>query len=283
MNQLRTTKSPVAKMDFRDYLSYDEGPEGDLAEQHTNVLIGGEMGSGKTRFAFTAPGAGIKGEHLTINFDLGLKTARSMGFIPWKWVLTEDDSSHYAKTLKLVQAIYAKEEPFANLKTVVLDAYTGGSQLFMNDMLRKLGREPTGSGQKAEYDQWAALRNQLRKITNLLKAAPVNFIAIAHTDYREDSNGRLIPAYDVDGSFRKDLPKLFDEVYYMEAVSVGQGTEYRTWIKPHPKGWPTKSRTFLEQDWLPGKKAYVLNATWDLLFGELWKSALEKQKGAGGK
>ena len=281
---LKTTKSPRPKGDFMEYLgNYEDGFGDDNASApdspYINVLLGGAQNAGKTRFSFTAPGVDEERGFLVLDFDEGLRTAYSMGYNPWRFKITEEDSGAFVKTRNLVDAIAKQEEPFDKLQTVVLDAYTGQSQTYMNSMLRKMGRDPVGSGQKAEYDQWAAVRNQLRLITNRLKAAPVNFIAIAHTDFREDKKGDLIPTYDVDGSFRKDLPKLFDEVYYMEPVVVGQTTEYRTWIKQHPKGWPTKSRTFLEQDWLPKKQAYVVNATWDYLFGELWVDALKKRKG----
>lgn len=283
-NKPNVTKSPRAnRQDFTENLGRYTDTH-DPESPWINVLLGGGQGAGKTRFAMTAPGASEPNGMLVLNFDEGLRTAYSMGLNPWTFDASELDHDVFVKTRALAQAIIDGDERFAKLKTVVLDAYTGMSQMFMNAMLRKIGRDPVGPGQKAEYDQWAAVRQQMRTITNLLKQAPVNLIAIAHTDYRDDKQGNLVPTYDIDGSFRKDVPKLFDEVYYMEPYVNGPKTEYRTYIKTHPKGWPTKSRTFLEQSDLPGEKPYVVNADWNMLFNELWTKAKQTHKeGSKGK
>ena len=247
-------------------------------DPYVNVLLSGPQGAGKTRFAMSAPDVFI------LDFDDGLRTAYSMGLNPLAFAPSELDNDIFAKTRAIARdltdrtGLFAPDAQYGSVRTVVIDAYTGMSQKFMNAMMRKIGRNPANAGMKPEYDHWMALRSQMRMITNMLKRAPVHFIAIAHTDYREDAQEKLVPSYDIDGSFRKDVAKLFDEVYYMEPFVRGNDIEYRTYIKGHPAGWQTKSRTFLELSDLPASKPYVVNATFDVLFGDLWNAARSKRR-----
>lgn len=274
---LKTTRAPQKReLDLSSYLQrYSESAES--SSPYINLLLGGASGAGKTRLSFTAPGAGEPHGILSLNFDVGLRTAWSMGFDPWEMKINPDDRNAYVAVRRVVDLVKAhKDEGFKDLKTVVLDTYSGAGKRFMEALMLTTGRDMTNAGVKPEYDDWNAVAKQLEKITEVLQSAPVHFIAIAHTEYREDKQKRLIPGYDIDGSFRRDVKKLFDEVYFMEEVSVGNGTEYRTWVKTHPKGWPTKSRVYLEESWVPGKKNYVVDATWDKLFGAEWEAAKEK-------
>lgn len=190
----------------------------DIETSFVRMLGYGPMGSGKTKFALSAPSPFV------IDLDHGLLTGRKLR-VPYKSIHAPKDRRDRAAVYQTVIDIladakdktngFAPGQPLGSIQTIVLDGYTALADALMKEILYRDGLDPLKD--KPEYSHWNALGVRLQTITALSEQLPYNFIATCGNKAEKDQvTDTWIGLPDIIGSFRHDIGYRFDEVYYFE-------------------------------------------------------------------
>ena len=226
----------------------------DVEEKGRRVLVYGDTGSGKTRFAGTAPGVFI------IDCDKGLRTLQGLGVdyitIPY------DEPGAINLVRDIVTKFKNKEGVFDGDKylTLVIDSYTSLSDIVMNELMKYplnpswKKRDPVKD--KPEYDHWGAHKAFMVEVSNMLKDISIdrNVICTATAFVKENEAMRQTQGLpEIQGSFKSSAGKFFDYVFYLTVES----SVYNLYTKK--KGlFIAKTRSTL--------KDIVADPTWDKVF-----------------
>lgn len=195
-----------------------------------NILLYGEVGSGKTVLALTL------GERAQVlDCDLGLRSGFSV-----QDEFTKDrravDVKQFKETSlprraiafeKLKSCVFEistqcnqKRYPF---DVVIMDSLTVFAQSALNYILSNANR----LGQNPEIQHWGMAFNEIHMVLGVLTALPIPFILIGHESIKtfgkgKDAEDRLILS--VKGkNMPPDVMRLFDEVWYMRSARGAGG------------------------------------------------------------
>jgi hypothetical protein len=199
----------------------------DRRQQSFNLLLLGEMGSGKTFMIRTArkpvhidsfdPG-GSKGlEDFIESGDIIVdsryeseKPLKPFAFTEWKSVMDSRIRSGY----------------FNHIGTYVLDSSTTWAKAIMNSILKKAGLAGSSPRFTKDYQpQKTAIENAIYEMLDL----PCDFILTGHLEPFKDEaeGGRVRFRYMTTGKGALVIPTLFDEVWTMDPKQSSAGVEYR--------------------------------------------------------
>lgn len=194
-----------------------------------NILVIGEMGTGKTQFSVTGPKpvyhycldrAGSDG---LARFDKegwlvrDTRFANDDPFAPTQWLRFEQD---------IKQKINAKV--FNAFGTIVIDGLTGMSTHAMNALLaerNRAGGTPSGAGYgESDYSvSQTRVRNLLQKILTV----PCTVVVTAHSDtFKEEATGKVRTGVALTGQLKRDIPAMFAEVYYTSPMLTSKGMQW---------------------------------------------------------
>ena len=191
-----------------------------------NLLLLGEMGSGKTFLTRTArkpvhidsfdPGGATNLDDLVESGDIIVdaryqseKPLKPFAFAEWKSVMDARIRNGY----------------FNHIGTYVLDSSTTWSKAIMNDILKKAGLAGTSPRFTKDYQpQKTAIENAIYEMLDL----PCDFILTGHLEsYNDEAEGRIRFRYMTTGKGSLVIPTLFDEVWVADPKGTSSGVEYR--------------------------------------------------------
>lgn len=199
----------------------------DKKQSSFNLLLLGEMGSGKTFLIRTArkpvhidsfdPG-GSKGlSDLIATGDIIVdsryeseKPLSPFAFAEWKSVMDSRVRSKY----------------FDYIGTYMLDSSTTWSKAIMNDVLKKAGLAGSSPRFTKDYQpQKNAIENAIYEMLDL----PCDFILTGHLEAFKDEaeGGKVRFRYMTTGKGALVIPTLFDEIWVMDPKDSSNGVEYR--------------------------------------------------------
>lgn len=191
------------------------------------ILIQGDSGVGKTCLASTFPGPA-----LMLDFDIKVDSAsaylRSKGMTSQ---LDQIEVEQFPMSLsavspidKLLQVINEKLIPQQKsgqmtAKTLVLDSITTFSSATLAHIVKTnpgIKRNETRQGQQPGLQDYGILRREFQRLIPGLLSLPCNVIMLAHLAVEKDeATGQIFRHAMMDGSFAKELPIYFKEVWRM--------------------------------------------------------------------
>lgn len=194
-------------------------------EGHSKILAFGNSGSGKTVF-----GAGFPGPILYLDFDGKVDSAAA-------FYKGETERLQQIDVRQLQQQLMMdpKANPIAELgviiqkeliptmktglafKTLVLDSITTFSSLTLNHIVMTnpgIKRNETKQGPQPGLQDYGILKREFAKLIPGLLSLPCNVVMLGHiSTEKDDLTGELVRGPLMDGSFAKELPIYFKEVY----------------------------------------------------------------------
>lgn len=199
----------------------------DKKQQTFNLLLLGEMGSGKTFLVRTAR----KPIHID-SFDPGgskgledlIKTGDVIVDSRYE---SEKPTKPFAFTeWKAVMETRLREGYFDHIGTYMLDSSTTWSKAIMNSILKKAGIAGSAPRFTKDYTpQKVAIENAIYECLDL----PCDFILTGHLEpFRDESDGgRVRFRYMTTGKGALIIPTLFDEIWVCDPKDTSMGVEYR--------------------------------------------------------
>lgn len=234
----------------------------DPRQETINLLIYGDWGAGKTTLAATS-----RYPILFHSFDPGGTTSirdkiekghvipdtrwevSSEGFqdlkggVSSKGVKTVTDPDLFEHWAQEVNRLHEMNF-FSHVGTFVIDSFTTFSDALMAFVKKKRGT----LGNKNTFDDWGANRDKTKDVIKQLMTLPCNVILTAHQDTeRDETTGDLIGGPMAAGKLTKELPLLFDEVYYLDVEGEGEDATYRLHTQKH-RFFPARSRLASQHD-----------------------------------
>lgn len=198
----------------------------DPRQKTLNVLILGELGSGKSYLIRTAK----KPIHID-SFDpggtKGIQKYIDRGDIIADTRWETEDPEHpfvYGKWEKVFDE-RIKSGYFEAFGTYFLDSSTTWSETIMNWVLQKVGI--AGKAPRFTHDyvpQKVEIRNKIWKMINL----PCDFFMTGHLEgFKDDVSGAVTYRFMTTGKGTVTIPILFDEVWVMDPKGTSDGVDYR--------------------------------------------------------
>jgi hypothetical protein len=216
----------------------------------------GEPGTGKTTFACTFP------KPIIVNTDDGAKAVEHK-HIPIINVAGDPRDRTFELILKLFTQAKRTEDIFSSddaPQTIIIDGYTTLAQTLKNRIMKETGKDPIKD--KADFDVWGALLQQLTTLTEESRKLPVNVVFTCwSTTEKDELTGEILGIPNIQGSFRRLVAGHFDEVYYHEVKSSGDNAIYRLHTRPYRR-WTAKSRIQLPKKLPP----IVENPSYNTMF-----------------
>lgn len=198
---------------------------------HLKILLYGQAGSGKTCFA-----AGFPTPMLYLDFDNKVDSA-ALFYKEDKERLDGIDVRQLAPTL-LASPIEELEKIITNelipqqksgvmkYKTIVLDSLTvfsAATLKYIVDTNPGTKRPMSKQGQQPTPTDYGVLKREFAKLIPGLLSLPCNVIMLGHVSTeRDDISGEIIRGTMLDGSFAKELPLYFKEVWVTKVDEKGQ-------------------------------------------------------------
>jgi len=194
-------------------------------ESNLKILLYGNSGAGKTVFA-----AGFPGPILYLDFDGKVDSAAEFykGDERLKHIdvrqlqqqlMMNQNLNPIAELNKIIatELIPAQKQGALPFKTLVLDSITTFSSLTLNHILLTnpgIKRNTTAQGNQPGLQDYGILKREFAKLIPGLLSLQCNVVMLGHisTD-KDESTGEIIRGPLMDGSFAKELPIYFKEVW----------------------------------------------------------------------
>lgn len=196
-------------------------------ESNAKILAFGNSGSGKTVFA-----AGFPGPILFLDFDgksdsaaeyyRRTNDAARLSQIDVRQLHQQLMMNPTANPIAELGSIIQKElipqqKTGMQFKTLVLDSITTFSSLTLNHILLTnpgIKRNVTAQGQQPGLQDYGILKREFAKLIPGLLSLPCNVVMLGHISTEKDEvTGELVRGPLMDGSFAKELPIYFKEVW----------------------------------------------------------------------
>lgn len=214
----------------REFEALQDQYENDPKQDTFNLLLTGELGSGKTHLLKTArkpvhvdsfdPG-GTKSIRQEINRGEIVADTRFEDLDPQDPHVFKDWVQEYNRRVKM--------DYFDSIATYCLDSLTSWQDALMNYILDKEGiAGKTPRFTKDYQPHKTKTKNFLTRILSL----PCDVIVTGHLKDSEDEvSGRVTYRLMATGTNTQDIPKMFDEVWVMDPKEVGGDVNYRILTK----------------------------------------------------
>lgn len=211
-------------------------------EGNLKILLFGNSGAGKTCFA-----AGFPYPMLYLDFD-GKVDSAALFYKSDTERLANIEVRNLAKGMKLEgKGAKADRDPMTELgkiiaeelipqtregtlqyKTIVLDSITTFSSLALEHILATnpgIKRPSSKQGEQPSQQDYGILKREFARLIPGLLSLPCNIVMLGHIDVQKDeTTGEIIRGPLMDGSFAKQLPIYFKEVWRAHVNSKGEYT-----------------------------------------------------------
>lgn len=191
-------------------------------EGNLKVLLIGEPGVGKTIFA-----AGFPYPMLYLDFDNKVDSAAlfykndkarldgiDVRVLKPSLELSPIDQFEQIIVKELIPAQSKGEMPW---KTIVIDSITTFSSATLNHIVKTnpgIKRNVSKQGQQPGLQDYGILKREFQKLISGILALPCNVVMLAHIAVDKDENtGEILRHASMDGSFARELPIYFKEVW----------------------------------------------------------------------
>lgn len=198
---------------------------------HLKILLFGPAGSGKTCFA-----AGLPAPMLYLDFDNKVDSAalyyRSdaarLDQIDVRQLAPTLSENPVVELLRIVneELIPQQKAGIMKYKTLVLDSLTvfsAATLKYIVDTNPGIKRPVSKQGQQPTPSDYGILKREFSRLIPGLISLPMNVIMLGHVSTeRDDITGEIIRGTMLDGSFGKELPVYFKEVWVTKVDEKGQ-------------------------------------------------------------
>lgn len=205
------------------------------------VLAYGNAGSGKTCFA-----AGFPTPILYLDFDGKVDSAAlfyagntdRLDQIDVRQLQRDLSIDPIDELIKIIETELIPQETTGTLKykTIVLDSITTFSALCLQHIVKTnpgIKRAVSKQGQQPCMQDYAILKREFAKLIPGLLSVPCNVVMLGHIAIDKDElTGELVRGPMMDGSFAKELPIYFKEVWRSFVNEKGQ---FRAQTRPDSK------------------------------------------------
>jgi phage nucleotide-binding protein len=198
---------------------------GDIrTEGNVKILLMGDAGVGKTVFATSLPGK-------TRLFDFDMKADSAALFYKAKPEhLANIDVDQFPPKLNISpieqlgkiitqELIPQQQAGKMNWDTIVLDSITTFSTATLAHIVKTnpgIKRNVSAQGQQPGLQDYGILKREFQKLIPGILSLPCNVIMLAHiATEKDEATGQVLRHTMMDGSFAKELPIYFKEVWRM--------------------------------------------------------------------
>jgi hypothetical protein len=215
---------------YKDLLSTPK----ELTGNYVKGLFYGKAGVGKTKLLGTFPNP------LVLDTNKGLKTLQdneTVQVISLEHTVKDENGNetnpNVYKTImqiltdaKYKQGLFAEGEALAHIETIAIDDMTNLCQFLKYGIIRFMnGKDPVKD--KADFDVWSILSNQMIEIVTLLKSLKYNVVITSGEKVEMDElKGGQVGGVNIQGSYRHVLPHEFDETYHLVCKTTMGKTQY---------------------------------------------------------
>lgn len=201
-------------------------------EGNLKILVYGASGSGKTVFA-----AGFPYPMLYLDFDMKADSA-ALFYKDQPERLDQIDVRQLGEAMsgspieQLTRIINNELIPQQNAgamkyKTIVIDSLTTFSSATLNYIITSnpgVKRSVSKQGAQPQISDYGILRREFQKLIPGILSLPCNIVMLGHiATEKDETTGQIFRGPHMDGSFARDLPIYFKEVYFS---SVNDKREY---------------------------------------------------------
>lgn len=185
-----------------------------------NILVYGDPGIGKTRFAGSASLIPELSPVLVIDVEGGTKSlVDNYPEVDVVRVTKWDDIAN------VYEALFDDPDLY---RTVVLDSLSEMQKFSMNEIMKKaVVKNPDRDIEVPGMREWGINGEQIRTLVRAFRDAGLNVIATSHAmdDQSEGQNGKTKPA--LTGKLRNEVAGFFDMVFYLYNKKIKDGDERR--------------------------------------------------------
>lgn len=191
------------------------------------VLVYGNAGSGKTRFASTFP------KPLFIDTDKGMRSIVENKTNDIKFIRLPENGTYQMLLnilidVKNARGAFAPGGALADRQTIVIDSISSlADEYLMREIMVGNRRDPLI--ENAQRDDYGRLKIALIQIGNVIKdiSDTKNVVVTALVDEEKDElTGALEGKPMMTGKYRDIIGAVFDEEYYMERAEVAGAVKY---------------------------------------------------------
>lgn len=197
----------------------------DERDQHANILIYGEAGTGKTVFASTAPRPILwleaEGGTASIGDKKGIDIARVTGL----------DS--YREALTFLQSKDGKK-----YKTVVIDSFSETQAAVLKDIMQHVkASDPSRDEFSPLFAEWGRLTGVMREIARAYRDLPMHVVITAlQREDKDDLTGRMKVRPRLSPTLADELPAFMDAVLYLYTATAAKGETDAEGVTPDEEG-----------------------------------------------
>lgn len=198
---------------------------GDIkTEGNVKILLMGDAGVGKTVFATSLPG-----KTRLLDFDMKADSA-ALFYKAKPEHLANIDVDQFPPKInispieelgKIISQEFIPQQQTGKMlwDTVVLDSITTFSTATLAHIVKTnpgIKRNVTAQGQQPGLQDYGILKREFQKLIPGLLSLPCNIIMLAHiATEKDEATGQVLRHTMMDGSFAKELPIYFKEVWRM--------------------------------------------------------------------
>lgn len=208
---------------------------GELIPDAPNVILWGEVGTGKTALALTLgkgalvhcfdPGGLITGLTLKDKWTADRHAVEAKLFIEKRPDIEATIFSNYKKyVMDLVNSIHKGQTHYT---AIIIDSLTTLALAASNQVMRNSGM----LNRAPELQHWNAIFAEIKNVLSWLRATPVPLVLIAHEMIKTYGKGKDATEKLQIAIQGKNLPaeitRFFDEIWYLYTRPVGQGQHRR--------------------------------------------------------
>lgn len=195
-----------------------------------NILLIGEVGSGKTTMSVTGPkpvyyyGLDLAGSDHLAKFA-------QQGWLVRDTRFQNDDPQNPTVFARFAEDLTWKirNKTFHSFGSVIVDSGTGLMRTSLAQVLKERNRAggvPSGAG-FGESD-YSHAQNKLKNVLYQLLMLPCTVILTAHVDiWKQEATDRIFTGVALTGQLKKDVPGMFGEVYYMMPELTPTGMKWQ--------------------------------------------------------